>query len=145
MGLSLNPTLTKNFKNCTGCCYVRCVTFILRPKTAQFITMHNQDVKTKVVQSKCWLSALVEVLVPSDLLNGLALSCYQPSPQLLISLINIRKLTYFFLQKFLFNNKSRSESRSDKYENASRKSRENTRRDQSIRSKQVSFSIVDFF
>ena len=43
--------------------------------------MHSYDLQTKDVQSKGWLSTSVVMSVPLGLLNGLALRCYRPSPE----------------------------------------------------------------
>ena len=42
------------------------------------------------MHSKGWLSAIVGMLVPLDLLNSLALRCNQPSPEL--GIINLFKI-----------------------------------------------------
>ncbi len=52
----------------------------LAPNQVQFITMHRYDFQTKVGLSKCWLSAIVGLLVPLVIPIGLVLRCNQPSP-----------------------------------------------------------------
>ncbi len=69
MGSILGPNriIAKDVKSCTYCCHVRCTTFIvwvgeyLGPQQAQLSTMHKEDFKPKVVLSKGWLFAIVEI------------------------------------------------------------------------------------
>ncbi len=46
-------------------------------------THYHSQLELKVIQITSWLSATIGILVPLDLLNGLALGCYQPFPFML--------------------------------------------------------------
>ncbi len=84
-----NRVIAKDAKSCTYCCYVRCSTLIVKvggmpwPQTGatQYHTQlglpdKGRAMKVFVVCNEWDLELL-------DLLNGLALSCYQPSPKVL--------------------------------------------------------------
>ncbi len=79
--LGPNRVLAKNVKSCTYCCYVR---FAILTGAIQYpaqFRLPDKGRATKgLVVCKNW------DLKPLDLLNGLALGCYQQSPEVLIVL-----------------------------------------------------------
>ncbi len=90
--LGQNRVIAKDVKGCTYCYYVRCTTLIVWlegkpwPKTgtakyhAQLGFPDNGRTIKVLVVCNDW------DLLPLYLLNGLALGCYQPSPEVLIVL-----------------------------------------------------------
>ena len=76
----LNFVIAKEVEMYNYCCYVRCANLLLRvigeclgPKRLYLFTMNSDDFQTKVMQSKGWLSAIVGMLVPRDLIKDLTL------------------------------------------------------------------------
>ncbi len=82
--------ITKDVKSCTYCCYVRWTTLIVwvggmpRPQTGA--TQYHEQLR--LPDKGRAIKGLVVCnnwdLEPLDLLNGLALGCYQLSPEVLI-------------------------------------------------------------
>ena len=82
MGSMLGPNcvIAKDAKSCTYCCYVRCATLIVWvggmpwPQTDAQLGLPDKGRAIKgLVVCNNW-----DHLEPLDLLNGLALGCYQP-------------------------------------------------------------------
>ncbi len=72
--ISPNRVIVKDVKSCTYCCYIRCATF-LGPKQAQLGLPDKRCAIKGLVVCNSW------DLEPLDLLNGLAVGWYQPSPK----------------------------------------------------------------
>ena len=88
--LGLNWIKAKDIKSCTYCCYVKCATLLVwvggmfwRQKGKS-----QYHAQLKLPDIGCAIKILVVCngldIKPLDLLNSLALGCYQPSPEVLI-------------------------------------------------------------